>query len=224
MTQITLGDRAHLSRQTVGTAINSDLATPRTVKRLAKALDVPEAALLSDSYTHWEPAPDAPESTDGSATTVAGRELEEFVSSMDRIIVTLRRFQRARVVRAGRKAMSAGEFLALLVLGAVSGLAFFAYHDPEGYDRLFPPFMYLAVAVTIVLVVWHTAIEKLYMRLAPLIPPERVGEAARARNSIQLDLGLTLLACLGVLGYLLFLAWLSDWRGRRRDERTRELK
>jgi hypothetical protein len=83
LTQLALAEKAHISRQTIGAAINSDRATPRTIRRLAKALCVQESALLADVDLQWEPEPEA---LSDDSTSVAGRELADFAASMDRIV------------------------------------------------------------------------------------------------------------------------------------------
>lgn len=87
ITQLELANQAGISRQTLSDAMNADRASNRTIRQLAKVLEVPEDALRDPQYRdQWEPPAEVRE----DATSPAGVELEEFLSNFDRIVRTLR--------------------------------------------------------------------------------------------------------------------------------------
>lgn len=90
LTQSELADLAGVSRATLSVAINADRLTGRTARKLAAVLESTEDAILyGDSPSgQWEPAPDSEPKPHSSNA----EELEEWISNLDRIVVTLRNF------------------------------------------------------------------------------------------------------------------------------------
>lgn len=82
--------RVHLWRATVGKTRLSD----RELDLLAQALGVPVARLTApltdDINEQWEPTPDELSSTTGS--TPADEAIEDYLSNLERVLVTLRNF------------------------------------------------------------------------------------------------------------------------------------
>lgn len=89
LTQGELADKAEISRATYSVAVNQDRLTARTARKLAAVLDSTEEAILyGESVSgQWDPRPDV-----GPPTSREGEELEEWISNLDRIVLTLRNF------------------------------------------------------------------------------------------------------------------------------------
>ena len=84
-----LARATRISRQTLSAASARDLISPKNARRVAEVLGVETEELLGITAAggQWEPESDAT-ADDGSGvgTTTAGRELEDFVASLDRIV------------------------------------------------------------------------------------------------------------------------------------------
>jgi plasmid maintenance system antidote protein VapI len=90
VSQSELATLADVSRATLSVAINADRLTGRTARKLARILETSEDVILyGESPTgQWEPAPDGEE----VAPSPNAAALEEWVSNLDRIVLTLRNF------------------------------------------------------------------------------------------------------------------------------------
>lgn len=89
LNQAELADLADVSRATLSVAINADRLTGRTARKLAKVLRAEEDEILYGVTPsgQWEPAPE-----ETPAPSPNAQELEEWVSNLDRIVLTLRNF------------------------------------------------------------------------------------------------------------------------------------
>ena len=99
-----------------------------------------------------------------------------------------------------------------LLLTLVSSLAFIAYRHPAGFRKIFPWFLFPAIAIILVNMCWNLAVRHTWGSLFDHIPIESREEAEKARDAAEMSDSISL-GCVVLALYLIVLQHLQQILG-----------